>query len=116
MQSMRGLDELREQGGMTWVQAAQGGLAALDDVVAALSKDGFEECARETTSRRDPRPADGAWQGVNPSTGSVASATWVNQRRGARAMVLIAIDGQPLRGHASRSLERDPYMDDGGES
>jgi hypothetical protein len=84
--------------------------------VAAFSKDGFEECARKTTSWRNPGPADGAWQGVNPGTGSVASATWVNRLRRARAMVFIAIDGQPLRDHAFRSLERDPYTDDGGES
>jgi hypothetical protein len=98
MQPMRGLNELREQGGMIWIQAARGWLAAPDDVVAALSKDGFEECTRKTTSWRHPGPAHGAWQGVNPGTGSVASATWVNRRRRARAMVFIAIDGQPAPG------------------
>jgi hypothetical protein len=58
------------------------------DVVEALSRDGFEECQRETTSRQNLQPAGGVWQGVNPGTGSVAFS----------------------------SLERDPYTDDGGES
>jgi hypothetical protein len=47
--------------------------------VTVLSNEGFEACKREqTTSRRDRRPAGGLWQGVNPRTGSVASAIWVN--------------------------------------
>jgi hypothetical protein len=71
---------------MTWIEAQHGWAAAPDDVVAALSKDGFEECRRETGSRQNLQPAGGVWQGVNPGTGSVAS------------------------------VEPDPYTDDGGES
>ena len=61
---------------------------------------------------------DGVRHGVNPATGSVASAIWVNQPRPARVLVFIAIDAES-RGdgdHAFSSLERDPYTDDGGES
>jgi hypothetical protein len=117
MQLMHGLDELEAQGRMTWIEARHGWVAAPHDVVEALSKDGFEECKRETrTSRRDLQPAGSEWQGVNPGTGSVASVIWVNQSRRARALVFIAIDGESRRSHAFRSLERDPYTDDGGES
>ena len=49
-------------------------------------------------------------------TGSVASVTWVNPPRRARALVFIAIDGEARRDHAFSGLERDPYTDDGGES
>jgi hypothetical protein len=56
---------------------------------------------------------DGVRHGVNPATGSVASAIWVNQPLPARVLVFIAIDGES-RGDSS--LERDPYTDDGGES
>ena len=109
----------------------------------ALSKDGFEECKRETTMR----PAGGAWQGVETRTGSVASAIWVNRpawqhtivaggvwqgvnartgpvalaiwvNRRARdqAIVFIEVDGESLKGnHDDPVLERDPYGEDGGE-
>jgi hypothetical protein len=114
---MPGLDELRAQGGMTWIEAEHGWGAALEDIVDALSKDGFEGCKRETTtSRRDLRPAGGVWQGVNVGTGSVASAIWVNRPPRARAIVFIEIDGEPFRDYAVSGLERDPYRDDGGES
>jgi len=120
MQPMHGLNELRAQSRMTWIEAEHGWGAAPDDVediVGALSKDGFDECKRETTtSRRDLSPAGGVWQGVNLGTGSVASAIWVNQPRQARVIVLIEIDGESLRDHAFSSFERDLYRDDGGES
>jgi len=58
MQPMHGLNELREQGRMTWIEAERGWGAEPEDIVDALSSDGFEECKRETTtSRRDLRPA-----------------------------------------------------------
>jgi hypothetical protein len=79
MRQMTGLNELREQGRMTWIEGEHGWVAAPDEIVTALSKDGFEECTRETTtSRHDRGPAGGAWQGVDTRTGSVASAIWVN--------------------------------------
>ena len=117
MRQITGLNELREQGRMTWIELEHGWVAAQEEIVKALSKDGFEECKRETTtSRRDLRPAGGVWQGVNTGTGSVASAIWVNRPPRARAIVFIAIDGESFRDYAVSSLERDPYGDDGGES
>ena len=63
MQPMHGLNELREQGRMTWIEAERGWGAEPEDIVDALSSDGFEECKRETTtSRRDLRPAGGVWR------------------------------------------------------
>ncbi len=59
---------------------------------------------------------DGVRQGVNPATGSVASAIKVNQPLRARALVFITIDGESCGDHPFSSLERDPYTDDGGES
>jgi hypothetical protein len=102
MQEMNGLDELRGHGRMTWVEAEQGWAAAPEDIVKALSRDGFEECKRElTTSRRDSRPAGGVWQGINTRTGAVASAVWVNRLLGRDATVFITVDGESLHGHAS---------------
>jgi hypothetical protein len=77
---MTGLNELREQGRMTWIEEEHGWIAAPAEVMKALSNDGFEECKREmTTSRRDWQPPGGVWQGVDTRTGSVASAIWVNR-------------------------------------
>ena len=88
MRQMMGLDELREQGRMTWIEQEHGWVAAPEEIVKALSKDGFEECKREmTTSRRDRRPPGGVWQGVDTRTGSVASAIWVNRLAWHQAIV-----------------------------
>ena len=113
---MTGLDELRERGGMTWSAGEHGWVAAPEQIIEALSNDGFAECKREmTTSRRDLRPAGGVWQGVNTRTGSVASAIWVNRPTGGRVIVFVDIDGRSLGGPSVPSLERDPYGEDGGE-
>src|SRR3989442_11286131 len=80
MRQMTGLNELRERGMMTWIEQEHGWVAAPEEIVKAFSKDGFEECNRETTtSRREWQPPGGVWQGVDTRTGSVASATWVNR-------------------------------------
>ena len=125
MRQMTGLDALREQGGMTWIEQEHGWVAAPGEIVKALSKDGFEECKREMTTKPVGgawqgvetrtgsvasaiwvnRPAwhqailaGGVWQGVNARTGPMASAIWVNRRARDQAIVFIAIDGEALKG------------------
>jgi hypothetical protein len=99
MQQVPGLDELRGRGRMSWIEVEKGWAAAPEDIMGALSQDGFDECKRETTtSRRDIRPAGGVWQGVNRHTGSVASAIWVNRPTWPQAIVFITIDGVPVMG------------------
>lgn len=95
----RGLDGLRRDGRMTWMEPERGWMAAPDEIVEALANDGFEECKHEvTTSRRDRRPAGGVWQGLNTRTGSVASAVWVNRAAPSQTVVFITIDGEPVKG------------------
>jgi hypothetical protein len=61
---MNGVNALREQDGMTWIEDARAWAAAPAEVLSALATDGFEECKREmTTSRRDCQPSGGVWQG-----------------------------------------------------
>ena len=115
MHEMAAVEELRGHGRMTWIEAEQGWAAAPEEIVHALSSDGFEECKREvTTSRRDNRPAGGVWQGLNTRTGTVASAIWVNHLLSPQAIVFITVDGESLTGDAS-NLELDPPGEDGGE-
>lgn len=110
------LHDLREQNRMTWIAQGHGWLAAPEEIVTALSKDGFEECKRElTTSRRDLRPAGGVWQGVNPLSGSVASVIWVTRPAGPQAIVFIDVDGESLKGdHGPAKIGRAPYNEEGG--
>jgi hypothetical protein len=87
--------------------------------VDALARGGFEECKREvTTSRRDLRPAGGVWQGVNRTTGSIASAIWVARAAQRRALVFVEIDGELIQvSHdAPQSPGVESYRDEGGES
>jgi len=108
---MNGLDALREQGGMTWIEGGRAWVAAPAEVLIALANDGFDECKREmTTSRRDCRPAGGVWQGINPRTRSVASVIWVVRPAAQAAMVFIEIDGESV----TRS-GRDPDEEEGGQ-
>jgi hypothetical protein len=102
MQAMNAVDDLRGQGKMTWIEAERGWVAAPEEIVSALSTDGFAECKREmTTSRRDSRPAGGLWQGINTRTGAVASAIWVTGMLSPQAMVFITVDGELLQGEVS---------------
>ena len=119
MRPMTGFNELRERARMTWLEQEHGWVAAPEEIVKALAKDGFEECKRETTtSRRDLRPAGGVWQGVNPRTGSVASAIWVTRPPWDQAIVFVSIDGESLKGsdHGTPAVEAEPYKEEGGES
>lgn len=96
---MKGVSDLREESRMTWSEHEHGWVGAPEEVLNALSRDGFEECKREmTTSRRDRQPAGGLWQGVDHRTGSVASAIWVNRPTRHHAIVFIEVDGQLLTG------------------
>ena len=56
------------------------------------------------------------WEGVNPGTGSVASAIWVTCSARHQAVVFISIDGEPLKeDHGDPAVEGDPYTEEGGE-
>ena len=115
---MKELDELRGHGRMTWIEAEQGWVAAPEEIVNALSSDGFEECRREvTTGPHDSRPPGGVWHGVNKRTGAVASAIWVNRQLGPPALVFITMDGKSLRGDTSNAeADSHPEDEDGGEA
>src|SRR4030095_11256439 len=60
------LNDVREQGRMTWNERARGWLGTLTEIIGALEEDGFTECAKAVAaSRRDRQPAGGMGQGGN---------------------------------------------------
>jgi hypothetical protein len=97
MEGTHGLHGLREDGRMQWLDGARGWRAEPDDVVNALTADGFQECKREVT--RVPRAAatGGVWQGVDHRTGAVASTVWTREPNGS-PVVFITINGEALQG------------------
>jgi hypothetical protein len=83
---------------MQWVASERGWQAEPRDVLDALAGAGFQEYKYEVTrGGRDRSPTGGVWQGLDSSTGTVASAIWV-RRLNAPALVFIDIDGRPIEG------------------
>jgi hypothetical protein len=96
MQGNDRLTQLREHGRMHWLDDAQAWRAEPDEVVGALTAQGFEEYKRETA--RTPRGGGvtgGVWQGLDPRTGAVACTVWF-RNPSTTPTVYITIDGQPL--------------------
>ena len=90
------LNQLRESGRMRWMSVAQAWVAEAEEVVTALARDGFEECRYTETRQPQSRARGGVWQGLNRSTGAVASAVWVHSDARPH-LVFIDIDGEPVR-------------------
>jgi hypothetical protein len=91
------LNDLRRRVRMTWSDETHEWIATSSDVVGALQDAGFCECKHViATSRRAGRPAGGAWQGVDPRTGSTASLVWMAHAVAQDAMMFIEIDGHAI--------------------
>jgi len=96
--AMNAIDDLRRQGKMTWTEETRAWIAVPEHIVDALGNDGFVECKRvTTTSRRDLRPTGGVWQGVNRSTGSVASMIWTDRPSRAQTIAFLTIDAHSVQ-------------------
>lgn len=74
-------------------------LADPDEVLADLAGQGYEEFKREVArSGRNRPPLGGIWQGLNRTTGAVASAVWVRRGDEPRALVYLEIAGRARPG------------------
>lgn len=95
---MNGLDGLRSYGRVSWDARERGWVGDPDEIVAALSRDGFREYKREEVrSGRGRNAAGGLWQGLDDRHGTVASAIWVRHPDGRDALIFISVDGEPVR-------------------
>lgn len=101
------LNDLYKQGRMTWTEQGRGWIGRPEEVLGALATDGFYECHRESaTSRSGHPPVEGAWDGINPHTKSVASVTWTVRLEPEPPMVFIEIDGESITRPAPTPVER----------
>jgi hypothetical protein len=92
------LDNLHASGTIARLEGGDGWLAEPEEIVRALVGEGFQEYKNEVVKNpRHQRAAGGMWQGLDPRTGAVASAIWINQPRTSHAIVYVDIDGEPLR-------------------
>jgi hypothetical protein len=97
MMPVSSLTNLQQQGAMRWQADEQAWVARPEEVVRALVEEGFQEYKRETaTDRRGERPAGGMWQGLDPRTGTVATAIWVTRTTQHDGRVFIEIAGLPV--------------------
>jgi hypothetical protein len=95
METPASIENLRREGRITWLAQQRAWLAVPDVVLEALRVEGFSEVKHEVTRRGHGRtPFGGVWQGLDPRTGSVASAVWVHTADDP-AVVFIDIDGAP---------------------
>lgn len=90
-----GLDTMKREGRLRWGPDERAWIARPDEIVEALSHEGFAEYKREI-ARTGRSARGGVWQGIDTRTGSVASAIWVNRSPETDALVFIDIDGHPL--------------------
>jgi hypothetical protein len=101
------LNDLYKQRRMTWTEQGKGWVGRPEEVLSALVTDGFYECQRgRRTSPSDRQLTEGAWDGVNPRTRSVASVTWTVPRAPEPPLVFIEIDGESITHPAPAPVER----------
>jgi len=101
------LRDLYKHGRMTWTEQGNGWIGRPEAVLGALATDGFHEFGRElAASPKGRRATEGAWDGVNLQTRSVASVTWTARRAPEPPVVFIEIDGDFITCPAPTSAER----------
>jgi hypothetical protein len=104
---MPSLNDLVTRGRMTWAEQGKGWIGRPDEVLGALATDGLSECHRERpASPSGRRLTEGAWDGVNPHTRSVASVTWTVRQASEPPMMCIEIDGEAITRPAPTPVER----------
>ena len=94
---MKALRDLMSEGRIAWAPEARGWIAQPGDIVDALAREGFAEFKADAarTGRGGP-PSGGIWQGLDARTGAVASAIWIREADGGRAVVYVDVDGRPI--------------------
>jgi hypothetical protein len=96
---MEHLSDLERQGAMSWRADEHAWRADPEQVVGALTREGFDEYKCEIAKDgRTHIPSGGMWQGLDPRTGTVATVIWVSRPRPREAHVFIEIGGSSVEG------------------
>ena len=103
---MQQITDLEQRGAMRWRSEDHAWIADPEEVVGALSREGYREYRREIANgTRDRAASGGMWQGLDPRTGNVATVIWVSHARPQESHVFIEIDGRPLEGDAWAEID-----------
>jgi hypothetical protein len=101
------LGELERTGMMCWRAEDHAWIADVEDVVRALTDEGFHEYRREIARRGRSsavssgiESSGGMWQGLDRSSGAIASVIWVTHGAPTQSHVFIEIDGYQVEGSA----------------
>jgi hypothetical protein len=102
------VNDLDKQGRVTWTEQGKGWSGGPEEGRGARARgDGVEECPRERAARPSGRrPTEGAWDGGNAHTRTVASGTWTGRRAPAPPRVCIEVDGASITRPAPTPVER----------
>ena len=86
---------------MRWRAEDHAWIADPEQVVEALTIDGFDEYRREIAKGgRERATSGGMWQGLDRRTGEVATVIWVAHATPSHSHVFIEIDGRAIEGSA----------------
>jgi len=86
---------------MRWRAEDHAWIADPEQIVEALTTDGFDEYRREIArGGRERATSGGMWQGLDRRTGEVATVIWVAHATPSHAHVFIEIDGRAIEGSA----------------
>ena len=111
------LGQLGRDGKLCWRAEDHAWIADQEDVVQALTKEGFDEYRREVARRARSsavpsavESSGGMWQGLDRRTGAIATVIWVTHATPEQSHVFIEIDGRQVEGGAWDEID-DAVMD-----
>lgn len=103
---MQHLGDLERNGTICWRAEDHAWIADPEDVVQALTIDGFDEYRRDIAKNgRGRATSGGIWQGLDPRTGVVATVIWATHGILPQSHVFIEIDGRLLEGSAWAEID-----------
>jgi hypothetical protein len=103
---MQHLGDLERNGTICWRPEDHAWIADPEDVVQALTNEGFAEYRRDIAKNgRGRATSGGIWQGLDRRTGVVATVIWATHGTRPQSYVFIEIDGRLLEGSAWAEID-----------
>jgi hypothetical protein len=100
------LGDLERNGTICWRAEDYAWIADPEDVVKALTNEGFDEYRRDLAKGGRARTTSGGlWQGLDRRSGAVATVIWSTHGTPPQSHVFIEIDGRVLEGSAWTEID-----------